>query len=309
MFRRRMRILSNGNEPMSNGTEPMSNGTEPMYEGVRRFIGLVALAVAVYPAKPAQAQNRFEPMDVFALEYAADPQITPDGLQVAYVRTSMDIMRDRKRSEIWVVDTDGTDHRRLAEGGSPRWSPDGSQLAYTADGQIRVRWMDTGETATLTQLLEPPSGIRWSPDGRSIAFNKRVPSTPPSLVAPPKPPAGADWAPPPVMEDRFKNRQDGSGYLEFGYSHLFVLPVEGGTPVQVTSGDFQHTSAAAWTPDSESLVFSANRNPDGERDFRNSNLYIAQVATGEIRQLTDRPGPDHSPRDLPRRRMGRVRWL
>ena len=244
---------------------------------------------------PAQPQSPFEPMDVFQLEYAADPQISPDGNQVVYVRTSMDIMKDRKRGEIWIVNADGSDHRRLAVGSSPRWSPDGTRLAYTADGQIHLRWMDTGETATLTQLTESPSGLRWSPDGRHIAFNMLVPYAPPTLAAPPRPPAGAEWAAPPIMEDRFKSRQDGVGYLDFGYNHIFVVPVEGGTPRQVTSGDFQHSGAAAWTPDGNHLVFSSNRSEGWERDYRNSELYMASVLTGEIRPLTDRPGPDRSP--------------
>ena len=270
---------------------------------------LAALATA---PTPATAQSRFESMDVFQLEYAADPQITLAGDRIVYVRTSMDIMTDRKRSELWVVNLGGSGHRRLAAGSSPRWTRDGRKLAYIADGQIQVRWMDTGETSTLTQLTESPSGIRWSPDERYIAFNMLVPHAPPSLAAPPKPPAGAEWADPPIMEDRFKSTQDGVGYLDFGYSHIFVVSADGGTPIQVTSGDFNHSAAAAWTSDSRHLIFSSNRNPDWERDFRNSELYIAAVPgldggtgggapeanavpAGEIRALTDRPGPDHSP--------------
>ncbi len=264
-------------------------------ENVLRRAVPVALAVlAIAFAHPAHAQSQFESMDVFQLEYAADPQISPDGGQVVYVRTSMDIMRDRKRSELWIIDADGSDHRRLGDGGSPRWSPDGTRIAYTADGQIHLRWMDTGETATLTQLTESPSGLRWSPDGRHIAFNMLVPYPAPSLAAPPKAPPGAEWADPPIMEDRFKSRQDGVGYLDFGYNHIFVIPVDGGTPMQVTSGDFQHSSAAAWLPDGTHVVFSANRNPD-VLDYRNSELYIASVLTGDISAITDRPGPDGSP--------------
>ena len=263
-----------------------------------RFAAAGGLAVGVAGALSAQAApapQHFQPMDVFELEYAADPRISPDGGRVVYVRTSMDIMRDTKRSELWIVNADGSDHRRLGVGGSPRWSPDGARLAYTADGQIHVRWMDTGEEATLTQLLESPRGLRWSPDGRYLAFNKLVPYPAPSLAPPPRPPAGAEWAAPPIMEDRFKNRQDGVGYLDFGYDHLFIVPVEGGTPTQVTSGDYQHQSPAAWTPDGESLVFSSNRNENWIHDYRNSELYIVSIADGRVRRLTDRPGPDRSP--------------
>ena len=260
-----------------------------------KFVLALVAASGALAADSLAAQGPFEPMDVFELEYAADPRISPDGSQVVYVRTSMDIMRDAKKSELWIMNADGSDHRRVGVGGSPRWSPDGSRIAYTDDGQIHVRWMDTGEEATLTQLLESPRGLRWSPDGRYIAFNKLVPYPPPSLAPPPKPPAGAEWADPPIMEDRFKNRQDGVGYLDFGYDHIFIVPVEGGTPTQVTSGDFQHQSPAAWTPDGASLVFSSNRNEDWVHDYRNSELYIVSVATGEARPLTDRPGPDRSP--------------
>ena len=257
---------------------------------------LVIFAAAGTPAaEQVAAQAHFQPMDVFELEYGADPQISPDGRQVVYVRTSMDIMRDVKKSELWIMNADGSDQRRVGVGGSPRWAPDGTRIAYTNDGQIHVRWMDTGEEATLTQLIESPRGLRWSPDGRHLAFNKLVPYAPPSLAPPPKPPAGAEWADPPIMEDRFKNRQDGVGYLDFGYDHLFIVPVEGGTPTQVTSGDFQHQSAAAWTPDGQHLVFSSNRNENWVHDYRNSELYIVSSATGEVRQLTDRPGPDRSP--------------
>lgn len=263
----------------------------------RPFLAALALAAATgLGAPPAEAQpTPFRPMDVFEIEFPMDPQISPDGRRVAYQRTSMDRMRDRQRSELWIVDADGSGHRRLAAGRSPRWSPDGERLAYLAEGQIRVRWMDTGDTATITQLTESPGGIRWSPDGRRIAFHMLVREAPPQLAPPPKPPPGAEWADPPILEDRFKNRQDGVGYLDFGHRHLFVVSSAGGTPTQVTDGDFQHGGAPAWTPDGRHLVFSSNRNADWERDFRNSEIYLAPVGGGEIRALTDRDGPDRSP--------------
>ena len=102
---------------------------------------LVALTTNVY----GLSDSKFEYMDVFELEWGSDAQISPDGSRVAYVRNAMDVMQDRSNTEIWIVNTSGSRHRRLSAGTSPRWSPDGLKLAYIAGGQIHLRWMDTGQ--------------------------------------------------------------------------------------------------------------------------------------------------------------------
>ena len=259
-----------------------------------RFAVLL-LAIAIAAVSTAQHRDHFEPMDVFQLEWASDPQISPDGARVVYVRKSMDIMEDRQRSEIWILNADGTNHRRLSEGSSPRWSPEGDKLAYIHDSQVQLRWMDTGESATLSQLVESPRNIVWSPDGNHLAFSMLVPQPAPTLAKLPPKPAGAKWAEPPMFIDRVRNRADGVGYLKHGFHHLFVLPVEGGTPVQVTSGEFHHQSAPAWTPDSKHLVFSSNRNEDWAYEFRNSEIYSVSLEDRTVKTLTDRNGPDRSP--------------
>ena len=122
----------------------------------------------------------FSAEDVFEMEYANDPQVSPDGSRVAYVRGSMDIMTDRTRRTIWVVDVDGDNHRPLVSGAgnfsSPRWSPSGDRLAYLSNTegktQLFVQWFDGGETAKVTNLPQSPRSIVWSPDGEHIAFTK-----------------------------------------------------------------------------------------------------------------------------------------
>ena len=268
-------------------------------------IALVGFLLVMMLASPGlgESPRLFTDLDVFQLEFASDPQISPDGNRIVYVRNSMDIMKDHSRAALWSIHSDGSDHRRLTTGesneSSPRWSPDGKKLAYMArtdeGSEIFLRWMDTGQTARLTQLSRSPRGLCWSPDGQYIAFSMLVPEDPPQLVRPPKKPEGAEWAAPPRVITRLKHEADGVGYLEPGYNHLFVLPVEGGTPRQVTSGSFHHRDAPAWSPDGKSLVFSANRNPDWEHEFVNSEIYAVSLGDGAIRALTDRNGPDSSP--------------
>jgi acylaminoacyl-peptidase len=267
----------------------------------------VAFAVCLAGAAP---DRRLTADDVFNMEYASDPQISPDGRRVVYARQFADIITDRNYSNLWIVDFDGSNHRPVTTGGfsdaSPRWSPDGSRIAYISDRsgspQIWVRWMDSGQTAKLTSLQESPAGISWSPDGKWIAFNSLVQSSPRKIADIPAAPKGAKWADPPVIIDKLVYRFNDAGYLKAGYHHLFVIPSEGGTPRQVSSGDFNHGGAglrggteAAWTPDSKFLIASAIRRANPEQEPLDTEVYEFSVGDGSVRQLTKRKGPDNAP--------------
>ena len=269
-----------------------------------RFLRPASLAVVLFVAGLAAADDAFLNTDVFELEVAANPQISPDGNQVAYERRSMDIMTDRAVTNIWTVDADGRNHRPLLSGprnyNSPTWSPNGDRIAYVTSvhgrgPQIHVMWMDTGRSGPLTNLRRAPGNLSWSPDGQWLAFSMFVPDEPSSLAAPPAKPEGAKWAPPVTVIESVQYRGDGAGYLEPGNTQLFLLSADGGTPRQLTSGAYNHGGRLAWTPDGESIIFAANRQEDWIYDPVEAELWSIQVATGELTQLTDRDGPDAAP--------------
>ncbi len=276
----------------------------------RLGFSLLALLVLVTPLQAQQASSdRLTHLDVFNLEYTQDPQVSPDGSAIVYVRRYADVMKDMTFSNIWIVNTDGTGHRRLTTGdfqdNSPRWSPDGTRLAYISDRegipQIYTRWMDSGETAPITSLTEPPMGLEWSPDGSQIAFAKLVPEAALVIGEMPEAPPGAEWAAPAKYTDDLVFRFDGIGEIPPGTMHLFVLPAEGGTARQVTEGNRSYASgffgpgSFKWTPDGGSLIVSANLREDVEMEMMDSELYEVSVADGAQVQLTDRRGPDGSP--------------
>ncbi len=252
----------------------------------------------------AAAIRPFTSEDVFALEWASDPQIAPDGSQVAYVRRSFDIKTDKPRGMIWLVSRDGTKHLPLtgstAREGSPRWSPDGTRLAYVsadAEGgaQIFVKWLSAGVTTRVTNLSEGPSNLSWSPDGRTLAFVMRVlVKHEPLAVKLPTPPTGAKWADPLKAIDRVVYRADGEGFLPDAFEHVFVVPADGGTARQLTTGPYDHQDLT-WTPDGRELLVSANRRADADMVPADSEIHAIDVASGAIRALTKRFGPDDAP--------------
>ena len=243
-------------------------------------------------------------VDVFAMEWALDPRISPDARRIVYLRQELDIMHDRVRTGLWTVNADGGEHRPLLADtdsySSPRFSPDGTRLAYlaTAAGrgtELHLYWLDTGQSAVLSNLPYAPGGISWSPDGEYIAFQMFVAAEAPALATPPPKPEGAQWAPPVTVIEDYPYRRDGPGYLTAGHTHLFVIPAQGGTPRQLTRGDFDHAGRFAWSPDGETIAFSANRVDDSSKDPLESEIWTVGVNSGELNRLTDRNGPDFAP--------------
>jgi dipeptidyl aminopeptidase/acylaminoacyl peptidase len=270
-------------------------------------------AILIFASSPTlraqEAARRLTAMDEFQIQLPTDPQISPDGKKIVYVRRFADPMTDKRYSNLWIINSDGTDHRPLTTGNrsdvSPRWSPDNTRLAYLSDAdgkqQLYIRWMDTGQTARITNLEQAPDAIAWSPDGKMLSFSALVLGKGPHIADLPAPPSGAKWADPPTAYDRLVYRFNGSGYLKPGYMQLFVVDSEGSAPRQVTNGNFPNggnefgPNRASWTPDGKYLIASVNRHPESDHEYLDTEVYEFSVADGSLRPLTNRKGPDNSP--------------
>ena len=264
-------------------------------------LGLVIVFTALSASAGAQdADNRLT-LDLY-LEYedVSGPRLSPDGQRVIYSRQWIDKVNDKRESSLWIMDVDGSRNRFLVEGSGARWSPSGDRIAFVADGepegsQIFVRWMDAeGAITQITRVERGPGSLSWSPDGELIAFTMTVQEANTWPIDIPNAPEGATWTKSPRVIERLDYRQDRQGFTDDLFRHLFVVPASGGTARQLTDGSWNHTGAA-WTPDGRSLLFSSLRVDDADYQWRESEIYAIDLASGDIRQLTTRSGPDQAP--------------
>lgn len=263
------------------------------------FMCLICLMAGLLQAQT----TNFDYLDVFELQFVGNPKISPDGENIVYVRHQFDIMTDKRYTNLWQINFDGTAHRPLTSGknsyGTPVWSPDGTKLAYTSteegSNQIFIYWLDSGDAASVTNVQQSPGNLRWSPDGSQLLFSMRIPAEKPVIGTVPSPPQGAEWAKPATVINHVQYKSDGrSGILEEGYTHLFVMSAEGGAARQLTTGNFNH-HAATWAPEGESILFTADYTGEADLNPNNAQIYEMNIETGEKTELTDKRGPHNSP--------------
>ncbi len=267
-----------------------------------KFLLIPLLFFIAFSQSDAQKQA-FDYLDVFDLQYVADPQISPDGETIIYVRHQFDIMTDRRYTNLWQISFNGENHKALTSGKSsfsaPEWSPDGSKIAYTSSeegsNQIFIRWMDSGETSSITNLTNSPGNVQWSPDGEKLLFTMNVNAEKPSIATYPRAPEGAEWADGAKVIEHVQYRSDGTlGFIDEAYRHIFVISAEGGAPRQLTEGNYDHNSPT-WAPEGNSVLFTADYTGNAELDRTMAQVYEMDIETGEKSQLTDKRGPHNSP--------------
>jgi dipeptidyl aminopeptidase/acylaminoacyl peptidase len=277
-------------------------------------VGFFAAAGDATVGQNAPTSKTLRVEDYLDYETVATPRISPDGTQVIYTRRWVNRMEDKMDTALWVVGADGSRNRFLTKGADAVWSPDGTRVAYVAEGepkgpQIFVRWMDAeGATSQVTRIEHAPADVGWSPDGKSIAFTTFVEKKATWEIPMPKAPEGAKWTNAPAVVDRLHYRQDRRGYTETGFTHLFIVTAEGGTPRALTFGEwnvgarFDGLSGGVawdWSPDGRTIVVEGLDEPDADLRYRDSDIFAIDVASGKRRKLVAERGSWFSPRFSP----------
>lgn len=283
-------------------------------------VTLLLLALAVFIGPPAAPGNQSGPKaiafdDFIKIKRVTDLQLSPDGKSVAFVVTVMDKAANRGTSDIWIAPSQGGEPRRLTSSpqsdANPRWSPDGRTIAFisTRSGSPQVWTIDPsgGEAVQLTKISTGASGVIWSPKGTHLAFvssvfpdcpddesnRKRMESLEASKVKA-------------RLYDRLLFRH-WNAWWDGTRSHVFIVPAAGGTPVDVTPGDFDTPPISlggaqdyAFSPDGAEIAFVRNIDPELRMGLgTNNDVFTVSIGGGEAKKLTANKANDHSPRYSP----------
>jgi dipeptidyl aminopeptidase/acylaminoacyl peptidase len=266
----------------------------------RPLVAITIMLAAAAVSVQGQAKRALTVDDHSRIVSVGDPQRSPDGQWVAYTVTTIDAEKDRRNTDVWMVKWDGSDQLQLTSSpdgeSSPRWSPDNKYLAFVASrgtdeekkkgGQIWLLNRAGGEAQKVSDVKGGVGDIQWSPDSTRIAFTHEDedPADEPEKID--------GWkrkTAPPIVIDRYRFKQDRSGYLKQLYTHIGIFDVATKTAKMITKGNVDDGSPS-WSPDGTSIAFLSKRgHPDPDRTS-NEDLWVVEAREGaEPRPLTRTP--------------------
>ncbi len=270
-------------------------------------IALFVLLSAVTASPQQRHAITFE--DMIAFGRVGDPQISPDGKSIAYSVTKVDLARNSGNSDIWLVPMTGGAARQVTNSdkrdNNPRWSPDGKTLAFISsrEGSAQVWILDpsSGKATRLTSMSTGADGVIWSPDGKNLAFTSDVyPDCRDDACNAKRDKTAEESKVKAKTFDHLLYRH-WDAWKDGKRTHIFIVPAAGGTPRDLTPGDYDAPPFSLggptdydFSPDGKELCFARNTDKV-EATSTNGDLWTVPVAGGEPRKITPNPAYDGSP--------------
>ncbi len=244
-----------------------------------------------------QSKRNLRPGDLYRLQTIGDPQISPEGKWIAYTLTTIDSAKDKRNTDVWMISWDGKETVQLTNSpdgeSSPRWSPDGKYLSFfsSRQGSTSQVWLldrRGGEAIKITEVKGDISDHVWSPDSKKLALIIRDPLD-----------TGKNKPPKPYIINRYKFKQDISGYLyDDRRSHIYLFDLGSRKLDTITRGEYNESNPQ-WSPDGTKLAFVSNHSEDPDKNSNNDIWLVDAKPGAKEKQFTTWTGNDNSPRWSP----------
>ncbi|MCY9186727.1 S9 family peptidase [Bacillus halotolerans] len=231
--------------------------------------------------------------DMTAIVSVTDPQYAPDGKRAAYVKSQANKEKDSYTSNIWVYDAESGASIPWTHGEKrntdPRWSPDGRQIAFVSDrdGEVSQLYIMSAEGGEAKKLTDIPYGVSqpvWSPDGESVLVTVSLGDEESVYDQEKTEPDSFE----PVEVHGLAYKRDGKGLTRGAYAQLVLVSVKSGEVKQLTNEKADHFDPA-FSPDSKSLVFSANLTETDDAS-KPHDVCLVSLETEDLKLITSHRG-------------------
>ena len=246
------------------------------------------------------------PEDYWNIQKVANPQVNSTGNVVAFLKTYIDKKNDKFESEIWVMNSDGTNKSFFAEGSNFKWSNKGNTLAYLKEdeneiNQIFIKSMDSRTESKISNFDKDVEDFAWSKDDRFFAFSSFNEYDDNWVVEIPGKNDSEDynWTDDPKVVKTLHWRYDGEGELESGENHLYKISVDGGSAAKISDWGLDYISDLQFKNEN-TLIFAGNAILD---DFltpwKQSEIFELNIEKKKLTKLSPDGGVFTSPKISP----------
>ncbi|HEX9012689.1 MAG TPA: hypothetical protein VF813_04205, partial [Anaerolineaceae bacterium] len=243
---------------------------------------------------PRRQKHLITAEDLYHIEILSEPRLSPDGRRVVYSQQRVDPRTEKKYSNLWLAPAQGGNPQQFTRGDqndtSPRWSPDGTQIAFLSDrgvsekpAQLYLIPMSGGEARRIIEIPGSIEEFSWSPDGSQLVC--AVQKTDEEVLEREKDENKKKLGTVFRQYDRLFYKLDGSGYLPKERTHLWTVDVRQGKARQITDHPVRDEKNPAWSPDGKWIAFISNHAEKPDLAFECLEVFVMPAAGGEARAL------------------------